>query len=97
MGHGDEILLADGHYPAKAHARQLLRCEGLGIVELLASIVPLLPLDTYVAQSIALMEVVPGDPVQPTIWKEYFQVVANAPAESQRVEYLERFAFYERG
>lgn len=46
MGHGDEIALVDGNYPAQDHARRLIRADGHGVLELLAAILPLLPLDT---------------------------------------------------
>ena len=28
MGHGDEIALVDGNYPAQDHARRLVRADG---------------------------------------------------------------------
>ena len=48
MGHGDEIVLADAHFPAASHAKRLVRADGHGIVELLKAILVLFPLDTYV-------------------------------------------------
>lgn len=45
MGHGDEIAIVDGNYPAQEHARRLIRADGHGVVPLLAAILPLLPLD----------------------------------------------------
>ena len=35
MGHGDEIVIADGNYPAASNAKKLVRCDGLNIPELL--------------------------------------------------------------
>lgn len=46
MGHGDEIALVDGNYPAEAHAQRLLRADGHGILALLDAILQVLPLDT---------------------------------------------------
>ena len=48
MGHGDEIALVDGNYPAQEHARRLIRADGHGVLELLAAILPLMPLDDQV-------------------------------------------------
>lgn len=40
MGHGDEIVLADGNFPATTNARRLVRADGHGIVDLLEAILP---------------------------------------------------------
>jgi len=45
MGHGDEIAIVDGNYPAQDHARRLVRADGHGILALLRAILPLFPLD----------------------------------------------------
>ena len=97
MGHGDEIVIADGNYPAASNARNLVRCDGLSVPELLKSILEVFPLDTYVEKAVALMEIVPGDSVKPTIWEEYYKIIAEAETENPEVEHVERFCFYERG
>ena len=61
MGHGDEIVIADGNFPAASLARRLVRADGLGVPELLESVLGLLPLDTYVESPLALMATVEGD------------------------------------
>lgn len=45
MGHGDEIALVDGNYPAQEHARRLVRADGHGLPVLLEAVLQLLPLD----------------------------------------------------
>ncbi|MCJ8008246.1 L-fucose mutarotase [Lederbergia wuyishanensis] len=95
MGHGDEIVLADGNFPAASHAQHLVRCDGHGIPELLSAILKFFPIDTYVEHPIGVMAVVPGDPVQPTIWEEYEAIIQNN-GETAPIEYIERFEFYER-
>jgi L-fucose mutarotase len=45
MGHGDEIALVDGNYPAQDHARRLVRADGHGVLSLLTAILTVLPLD----------------------------------------------------
>lgn len=52
MGHGDEIALVDGNYPAEAHARRLVRADGHGILALLDAILQVLPLDTATPRAI---------------------------------------------
>jgi len=95
MGHGDEIVLADGNFPSASHAQRLIRSDGHGVPELLTAIMKFFPLDTYVDHPIFLMSVVPGDPVQPTIGKEYEEIIMQH-GYSFTFEYVERFAFYER-
>ena len=46
MGHGDEIALVDGNYPAQEHARRLVRADGHGVLTLLQAILQVLPIDT---------------------------------------------------
>ena len=94
MGHGDEIVIADGNYPSETNGKRVVRADGLGGVELLDAILTLIPLDTYAEQNFLLMETTNGDPT-PTIWAEYFDV-ANARDNNVRVAKLERMEFYER-
>ncbi len=52
MGHGDEIALVDGNYPAQEHARRLVRADGHGMVAILDAILAILPIDTAVPDAI---------------------------------------------
>jgi L-fucose mutarotase len=45
MGHGDEIALVDGNYPAQDHARRLVRADGHDLLTLLNAILQVLPID----------------------------------------------------
>lgn len=96
MGHGDEIVIADGNFPAETIGKRVIRCDGHGVTELLDAIMQLFPLDTYTEKPIMLMEVVPGDPVVPTIWDDYKAVINKYEPENCKIEMIERFAFYER-
>ncbi|HON93402.1 MAG TPA: L-fucose mutarotase [Sedimentisphaerales bacterium] len=96
MGHGDEIVLADGNFPAASVAQRLLRCDGHGVPELLEAVLKFFPLDIYVEKPVGLMAVVPGDKTQPTIWETYRTIVRNSGERFSDFEFIERFAFYER-
>ena len=48
MGHGDEIALVDGNYPAQDHARRLVRADGHGVLALIEAILTVMPLDHLV-------------------------------------------------
>ncbi|WP_276358119.1 RbsD/FucU family protein [Cohnella caldifontis] len=96
MGHGDEIVLADANFPAASHARRLVRCDGHGIPELLDAILRLFPLDAYVDKPAALMQVVPGDPVETPVWGTYEAIIRDKTQRSNPFEEVERLAFYDR-
>lgn len=96
MGHGDEIVIADGNFPSETIGQRVIRCDGHGVPELLDAIMQLFPLDTYTEKPVMLMEVVPGDPVVPTIWDKYKEIINKYEPENCKIEMIERFAFYER-
>ncbi len=96
MGHGDEIVIADGNFPGAAVAQRLVRLDGHGVPEILSAIMKFFPLDSYTDKPVALMEVVNGDPVSPTIWDTYKEIISEYEPEKCRIEFVERFDFYER-
>ena len=96
MGHGDELVIGDGNFPAASVAQRLVRADGVGGPALLDAILQLFPLDPYVERPVALMAVVPGDPYKPVIWDEYRNTILKFEPEFKDFEYVERFAFYER-
>ncbi len=96
MGHGDEIVLADGNFPAASVAQRLLRCDGHGVPELLEAVLKFFPLDIYVEKPVGLMAVVSGDKTKPTIWETYRTIVKASGERFSDFEFIERFAFYER-
>jgi L-fucose mutarotase len=96
MGHGDEIVLADGNFPAASCAQKMVRCDGHNISEMLEAILKFFPLDLYSEFPASLMEVVPGDHPKPVIWKEYKSIVQKYEDSFTEFDMVERFEFYER-
>lgn len=101
MGHGDEIIVADGNFPAAYIAKhtvsgQLIRMDGHGVPVVLEAILSVCPLDQYVDKALGLMEVCPGDDCPTPIWDEYKTIVKASGEPFEDFEYVERFAFYER-
>ncbi len=94
MGHGDEIVIADGNFPAENYGQRVIRADGLGGIEMLEAVLTLIPLDTYAIENFLLMQTTAGDPT-PKIWDEYF-AVAKQKDPNLRAGNMERFAFYER-
>jgi len=96
MGHGDEIVIADGNFPSHAVNGRVVRADGHGGVEMLDAILNLFPLDTYAEKNVMLMQVVPGDTVETPIWDEYQATMEKHEKDNIRTDYIERFAFYDR-
>lgn len=95
MGHGDEIVIGDGNFPAASNAKRLVRLDGHGVPEILEAILKLVPLDPYVESPVMLMQVTPGDDIDPVIWKDYAKIVKEQSGDFKMSE-IERFKFYER-
>ena len=96
MGHGDEIVLADGNFPKFAHSEHVVRCDGHKIPELLEAILHLMPLDSYVEHPIIFMDVLPEDPYVPIIWEEYRAIVRKHEKAPIKEEAIDKFQFYDR-
>lgn len=95
MGHGDEIVIGDGNFPAASMNDRVVRLDGHGADEVLKAILQLFPLDTY-AENAFLMDTTPGDTVQTPIWDVYEATCKNGDPAFGGFTRLERFAFYER-
>ena len=98
MGHSDTIVIADGNFPAETMGKNgiVIRMDGHGVSEILEAILHVFPLDQYVEKPVSLMERVPGDDADVSIWKTYEQMIEKEERRGTSViQKLERFAFYE--
>lgn len=91
MGHGDEIVISDAHFPGHTFNEKVLRADGIGADTLLAGFRPLLELDSY-ATPVIMMDAVPGDTLDPAVEAKY----RKALGYGGEIERMERYAFYER-
>ncbi|TVS15169.1 MAG: fucose isomerase [Planctomycetaceae bacterium] len=96
MGHGDEIVLADGNFPADSHAQRIVRADGLSVPDVLEAILDFFPLDTFVDAPAAVMKPVNDDAPEPGIWTQFRVLMDAAEGQEVSIELVERFAFYER-
>ena len=96
MGHGDELVLADGNFPKFAHPANVIRLDGHGIPEILDAILKFMPLDPYVEHPTIFMEVLPNDPYKPEIWPVYREIGAKYEKDGLRELAINEFEFYER-
>ena len=91
MGHGDEIVISDAHFPGHTFNERVIRADGIGADVLLAGMIPLFELDSY-SVPVVMMEAVPGDSLDPSVEAKY----RKALGYDGEIERVERFAFYER-
>ncbi len=96
MGHGNDIVISDGNFPAASVAQRLIRLDGHNVPEVLEAILKFFPLDTYVESPVGVMAVTPGDNYKPVIWEEYRKIIIESKEPFKDFEYIERFEFYER-
>ena len=99
MGHGDDLIIADTNFPSDSVAKKtahggLLRIDA-SAAEVVEAVLSLMPIDTFVDDAAARMEVV-GEPT--TILPVMDEVQAKVSAEEgpNPMMSIERFAFYER-
>ena len=96
MGHGDEIIFADAHFPGETFNNNVLRADGIKIPDLLEAVLPLFELDSYVDVPLIMMAAVEGDSLDPTVESSYLEKVKLTNPQISATERIDRFAFYER-
>lgn len=102
MGHGDEIVLADGNFPAENMGVKTVRLDGHRIPPVLQAILQFVPLDASVSFPVTLMSPRPkaggADELIPPIWGEYEKIIRDSEEgiKLSELELIDRFAFYER-
>ncbi len=96
MGHGDEIILADAHFPGEKLNNRVLRSDGIRIPDLLSAILPLFELDEYVDHPMVMMAAVEGDKLDTRVEESYLRSIHITNPTAPAIERIDRFAFYER-
>ncbi|MDR1498494.1 MAG: L-fucose mutarotase [Puniceicoccales bacterium] len=96
MGHGDEIVLADAHFPGESFNNRVLRADGLRIPALLDAILPLFAIDTYVKDPLVMMAANGGDTLDPAVEAAYLIPIHKHAPTAPDIIRIDRFAFYER-
>jgi L-fucose mutarotase len=96
MGHGDEIVLADAHFPGDSTNPNCIRADGLKIADLLSGIAPLFILDQYVENPLTMMAPVDRDQLDPSVESSFLKAIRTTWPETKPPERVERFDFYDR-
>ena len=93
MGHGDELVLGDGNFPAASHAQRLIRADGHSIPAMLDAILSLFPLDYAVDFTAVLMD---SRGIDPAVWKVYKEKLSIYPDGNKQFLVISKPDFYER-
>lgn len=96
MGHGDELVLSDAHFPAHQLHHQVIRADGIGVDTLLSAISPLFEFDAYVEAPLIMMQAVEGDSLDPNVEQRYLNAIKSAVGSVPNLVRIDRFAFYDR-
>src|SRR5207237_5752345 len=95
MGHGDDIVIVDAHFPAASMAKKLIRLDGVSAPAALEACLQLIPLDVFVDDPALRMEVVHDPNEIPEVQKEFQKVIDQQEGKHVPLAEIERSAFYE--
>ena len=98
MGHGDDLIIADSNFPSDSVARETVLGEVLRIdrpaAEVVRAVLSVYPIDTFVDDAAARMEVVDeADTILPVMEEVQAEITA---ADGPTMMSIERYAFYDR-
>ena len=96
MGHGDEIVLADAHFPGETFGQLVLRADGVGVPSLLEGIIPLFALYEDENQALMMMQPDGGDQIDPAVEAAFDGAIRKHEPTAPSIIRIERAAFYAR-
>lgn len=100
MGHGDDLIIADTNFPSDSVARQTVLGKVLRIdasaAEVVKAVLSVYPLDTFVDDAAARMEIVDAPDEVPPVQSEVQAEIDAAEGKPWPMISIERYAFYER-
>ncbi len=95
MGHGDEIAIVDGNYPADTDAKRLVRMDGHSATNILDAILSVMPLDEMVPDC-AFRPAAYQDPQRMEPVFADFEHIVKRYEPQRHISVLIGAAFYER-
>lgn len=96
MGHGDDLAIVDANFPAMTMGKRVVRIDGASATRALEAVLSVMPLDDFVAEPCARMQVVDDPDAVPEICKEFQAIIDRAEGGRFQLGKIERFAFYEQ-
>ena len=98
MGHGDRVAITDANFPAHTVSKMVLTFPGCSATEILATILPIFPVDHIEKEPVLLMDMTEEDRAEmeePGIWKEFCDIIRTEYGESRKVGKISRNEFYD--
>lgn len=96
MGHGDEIAIVDGNYPATSAGPPVIRLDGVPADAAVHAVLSVMPLDDFVPEAAWCMAVVDDPEAEPPIFDSFREALALHESTEFTLNKIERFAFYAR-
>ena len=100
MGHGDDLIIADTNFPSESVAKATVHGKLLRIdrsaAEVVEAVLSVYPLDTFVDDAAARMEIVGAPDEIPPVQREVQAEIDAANGTPLPMVSIERYAFYER-
>ena len=96
MGHGDEIVFADAFFPGNSCNSRVIRADGIRVPALLEGVLKLINFDHAVDHPVIMMDAYGSDTLDPAVEKSFRSVIDRFWPETPKIEFIDRFAFYER-
>lgn len=94
MGHGDDLVIADGNFPAESMGRRVIRADGHAATAMLDAVLSLYPIDTFVTDPVKVMRPVDPATPEPPIWTEFRRLIERHEPGTPELAAIERFEFY---
>ncbi len=95
MGHGDEIAIVDGNYPADTDAQRLVRMDGHSATEIVNAVLSVLPVDDFVADAV-FRPAAGGDATRAEPIFSEFEEILKKHEPKQKITVLVGADFYNR-
>ncbi len=95
MGHGDEIAIVDGNYPADTDAQRLVRMDGHGATEITNAILSVMPIDNFVTDAV-FRPAAGGDATRMEPVFAEFEAILKKHEPKQKITVLVGADFYNR-
>lgn len=96
MGHGDELVLADRNFPAHAGGKPVLWMGESGVVRTAEAILSVFPLDTFIEQPLARMQIGDDPSAENDTQRAVLDVARTTNPHVTGFEVVPRFDLYAR-
>lgn len=96
MGHGDEIAIVDGNFPAASCAQRHVAMPGLDATQVLDAVLSVFPLEEQAEAPAHHMQQVSHPEIKPDICNDFSQLLNSHHGAAVNLAGIERFAFYQR-